>query len=81
MSGGALESILGKLAGPLLKIATPLAAKVLPVLGLSAAMGGIDGAIQKKIHGSETTTLVMVQRSYCLVCKKIQIILAQKKLV
>ena len=48
MSGGALGSILGKLAGPLLKIATPLVTKVLPVLGLSAAMSGIDGAIKKK---------------------------------
>ena len=46
--GGALGSILGKLANPLLKIATPLAKNVLPVLGLSAAMSGIDGAIQKK---------------------------------
>ena len=48
MSGGALGSILGKLAGPLLKIATSLATKVLPVLGLRAAMSGIDGAILKK---------------------------------
>ena len=48
MAGGALGSILGKLAGPLLKIATPLATKILPVLGLSAAMSDIDGAIQKK---------------------------------
>ena len=48
MSGGTLESILGKLAGPLLKVATRLATKVLPVLGLSAAMSGIDGAVQKK---------------------------------
>ena len=48
MSGSALGSILGKLADPLLKIPTPLATKVLPVLGLSATMSGIDGAIQKK---------------------------------
>ena len=47
MAGGALGSILGKLVGPLLEIATPLATKVLPVLRLSAAMSGIDGAIQK----------------------------------
>ena len=47
MTGGALGSILGKLAGPLLRIATPLATKVLPVLGLFAAMSGIDGAIKK----------------------------------
>ena len=47
LSGGALGSILRKL-GPLLKIATPLATKVLPILGASAAMSGIDSAIQKK---------------------------------
>ena len=34
MSGGALRSNLGKLAGPLLKIATPLATKTLPTLQL-----------------------------------------------
>ena len=48
MSGGALGSILGKLAGALLKIATTLATKVLPVLRLSAGMSGINGAVQKK---------------------------------
>ena len=48
MLGGALGSILGKLADPLLKIATPLATNVLPVLGLNAAMSGIDGVIPKK---------------------------------
>ena len=48
MAGGVLGSILEKLSGPLLKIATPLATKVLPVLILSAAVSGIDGAIQKK---------------------------------
>ena len=59
MSTGALGSISGKLAGPLLKIATTLATKVLPVLALSAAMSGIDGVIQKKIHGSGTTALII----------------------
>ena len=59
MAGGALGSILEKLSSPLLKIDTPLATKVLPVLVLSAAVSSIDGAIQKKIHGSGTTTLVI----------------------
>ena len=44
LSGRVLGSVLKKLAGPLLKIATPLPIKVLPVLGLSAPMSGIDGA-------------------------------------
>ena len=41
-SGGFLGNLLGKLAGPLMKIAMPLAKNVLPPLGLSAAMSAID---------------------------------------
>ena len=73
MSGGALGSILRKLAGPLLKISTPSATKVLPVLKLSAKMSGIDGAIQRKIHsGSGTTTLVISNEELNDVMKIIQ---------
>ena len=45
MSGGSLGSILGRLIGPLTKTVAPLAKNI---LGLSAAMSGTDGAIQKK---------------------------------
>ena len=48
MSGGALGSVLGRLIGPLTKTIAPLAKNVSMSLGLSAAMSGIDGAIQKK---------------------------------
>ena len=48
MSGGALGSILGRLIGPLTRKTAPLARNILMPLGLSAAMSGIDGAIQKK---------------------------------
>ena len=51
-SGGFLGKLLSKLAGPLMKIALPLAKNVLAPLGLTAAMSAIDGSIQKKIHGS-----------------------------
>ena len=51
-SGGFLGKALNKLAGPLMKIAMPLAKNVLAPLGLKAAMSAIDGSIQKKIHGS-----------------------------
>ena len=44
-SGGFLEHLLGKLAGPLMKVAMPLAKNVLAPLGLSAAMSAIDGSI------------------------------------
>ena len=51
-SGGFLGKFLIKLAGPLMKVAMPLAKSVLAPLGLTAAMSAIDGSIQKKIHGS-----------------------------
>ena len=47
-SGGFLGKLLSKLAGPLMKIAKPLAKNVLAPLGLIATMSGIDGSIQKK---------------------------------
>ena len=51
-SGGFLGKLLSKLAGPLMKVAMPLAKNVVAPLGLTAAMSAIDGSIQKKIHGS-----------------------------
>ena len=50
-SGGFLGKLFCKLAGPLMKVAVPLAKNVLAPLGLTAAMSAIDGSIQKKIHG------------------------------
>ena len=46
-SGGFLGKLLSKLAGPLMKVAMPLAKNVLAPLGLRAAMSAIDGSIQK----------------------------------
>ena len=48
-SGGFLGKLLSKLAGPLMKVAMPLAKNVLAPLGLAAAMSAIDESIQKKI--------------------------------
>ena len=58
-SGGFLGNLLGKLAGPLMKVAMPLAKNVLAPLGLSAAMSAIDGSIKKKILGSGTAILII----------------------
>ena len=58
-SGGFLGSLLSKLAGPLMKVAIPLAKNVLAPLGIAAAASAIDAGIQKKIHGSGTTTLII----------------------
>ena len=50
-SGGFLGKLLSKLAGPLMKVAMPLAKNVLAPFGLTAAMSAIDGSIQKKMRG------------------------------
>ena len=57
-SGGFLDKLLSKLAGPLMKIAMPLAKNVLAPLGLTAAMFAIDGSIQKKINGSGVKLII-----------------------
>ena len=58
-SRGFLGSLLGKLAGPLMKVAVPLAKNILAPLGITAAASAIDARIQKKVHGSGTTTLII----------------------
>ena len=58
-SGGFLGNLLSKLAGPLMKVAMPLAKNVLAPLGLTAAMSAIDGSIKKKMLGSGTTTFII----------------------
>ena len=57
-SGGFLGKLLSKLAGPLMKVALPLAKNVLAPLGLTAAISAIDGSIQKKIHGSGVKLII-----------------------
>ena len=57
-SWGFLGSLLSKLAGPLMKVTVPLAKNILALLGIKAAASVIDAGIQKKIHGSGTTTLI-----------------------
>ena len=53
---GFLGSLLGKLAGPLMKVADPLAKNVSAPLQITAAASAIDVRIQKKIQGSRTIT-------------------------
>ena len=55
--GGFLGSLLSKLAGSLMKVAIPK--NVLAPLGITAVASAIDAGIQKKIHGSGTTTLII----------------------
>ena len=42
-----------------MKVAFPLAKNILAPLGITAAALAIDAGIQKKIHGSGTTTLII----------------------
>ena len=58
-SGGFLGLLLSKLAGPLMKVAAPLAKNILAPLGITAVASAVDAGIQKKIHGSGTTTLII----------------------
>ena len=58
-SGGFLGSLLSRIAGPLMKIAVPFAKNILAPLGITAAASAIDAEIQKKIHCSGATTLII----------------------
>ena len=51
-SGKFLGPLLCKLAGPLMKVAVPLAKNILAPLGITASASAINAGIQKKIHGS-----------------------------
>ena len=67
-SGGFLGSLLSKLAGPLMEVAIPLAKNVLAPLGITT----IDAGIQKKIHGSESMTLIISNEEMSDIMKIVQ---------
>ena len=71
-SGGFLGSLLSKLAGPLMKVAVPLAKNILAPLGITAAASALDAGIQKKVHGSGTTTLIISNEEMNDIIKIIQ---------
>ena len=58
-SGEFLGALLSKIPGPLMKVAVPLAKSILAPLGTTAVASAIDAGIQKKIHGSGRTTLII----------------------
>ena len=55
-----------------MKVAIPLAKNVLALLGTRAAVSAIDAGIQKKIHGSRTTTLIISNKEINDVIKIVQ---------
>ena len=81
-SGEFLGSLLSKIAGSLMKVAAPLANKVLAPLRITAAASSIDAEIQKKIHGSgrplspasQTTTLVISNEEMNDIIKIVQVL-------
>ena len=54
-----LGALLGKLPGPLIKVAVPSIKDILAPLGITATASGINAGTQKKLHGSGTTTLII----------------------
>ena len=70
--GGFSESLLSKSAGSLMKVAIPLAKNALAPLGITPAASAIDARIQKKIHGSETTTLITSNKEINYIMKIVQ---------
>ena len=71
-SGGFLGSLSNKIAGPLMKIAVPLAKNILSPLGITDAALAIDSGIQKKIHCSGTTTLIISNKEKNDIMKIVQ---------
>ena len=45
-----------------MKVAVPLAKNILAPLGITAAASAIDAGIQKKIYGSGTATLIILNK-------------------
>ena len=70
--GGFLGSLLSKIAGPLMKVGVPLAENILAPLGITAAASAIDAGIQKEIHGSNTTTLIISNEEMNCIMKIVQ---------
>ena len=67
-----LGSLLIKLAGPLMKVGVPLIKNILDLLGITAAPSAIAAEIQKKIHGSGTTTLTILNEEMHDIIKIVQ---------
>ena len=71
-SGGFLGSLLSKLAGPLMKVAVPLAKNILAPLGKTAAASAIDAGIQNKMHSSGTITFIISNKEMNDIMKIVQ---------
>ena len=73
-SGGYLGLSLIKLAGPLMKVAVPLANNILAPSEMTAVASAIDAGIQEKIHGSGATTLITSNEEMNVILKMSQLL-------
>ena len=71
-SEGFLGSLFSKLAGSLMKVAILLAKNILAPLRITTAASVIDAGIQKEIHGSGTTTLIISNKKMNDIMKIVQ---------
>ena len=60
--GGFLGSLLSKLAGPLMKVAVPLAKNILVPLGITAVASAIDAGIKKKMVLGKSQSSIISNR-------------------
>ena len=73
-SGGFLDSLLSKLAGPLIKVAVWLKKIILNTLGITAVASSNEAGIQKKIPGSGTRTLIISNEERNNIWKSVQVL-------
>ena len=71
-SGRFLGSLLSKLAGTLMKVPVPFAKNSPALLGIKTATSAIDAEIQKKVHGSGTTALIILNEGMNDIMKIVQ---------
>ena len=71
-SGGFLGSLLSNLGDPLMKVAVSFAKIISASLGITVAASAIDAGIQKKLHGSGTTTLLISNEEMNEIMKIVQ---------
>ena len=70
--GGFLDLLLSKIAGPLIKVAVPLAKIILAPLGITTTASAIDAGIQNTIHDSGKTTLIIPNEEINNIMKVVQ---------
>ena len=74
-TGCFLGALLSKIACSLMKVAVSLAKNILALLRITVAASAVDAGIQKKIHGSGTTTLIITNEEMKKLFKLLKILI------